>query len=134
MRTKIGIVLFIAAAGMAAAGCERSAPETPAEDIAATDSTGADASAMSTGGVATGEVCGGIAGIQCSTETDYCASPVGQCGTADVAGVCTARPEFCTEQYDPVCGCDGETYGNACQAATAGVNVQSAGECSAAGT
>ena len=28
----------------------------------------------------------------------------------------------CTTQYDPVCGCDKRTYGNACQANCAGVS------------
>lgn len=35
----------------------------------------------------------------------------------------------CTLQYDPVCGCNNVTYGNACQAGCANIEVVSKGEC-----
>jgi Kazal-type serine protease inhibitor domain len=75
-------------------------------------------------------MCGGIAGIACPPG-QYCAYSVeARCGAADMSGTCAAVPEACTLQLDEVCGCNDKTYGNACQAAQAGVSVAMKGPCS----
>lgn len=56
---------------------------------------------------------------------DYCFFEEGCSGP----GVCQSKPEACPDVWDPVCGCDGQTYGNSCEAAAAGVNVAQSGEC-----
>ena len=37
---------------------------------------------------------------------------------------------ICTEEYQPVCGCNNQTYSNSCYAGRDGVTSWSEGECS----
>jgi len=73
--------------------------------------------------------CGGLQGLQCD-EGEFCNFSDAGCGAADELGFCEVIPEACDDVFDPVCGCDGETYSNACEASAAGVSVASEGACS----
>jgi hypothetical protein len=56
----------------------------------------------------------------------FCQYRDGQCGGT---GSCLVRPELCTQEYAPVCGCDGREYPNRCVAYGAGVSVAREGRC-----
>jgi hypothetical protein len=79
------------------------------------------------GGVAV--LCGGIAGLKCGAG-EACMYPDGQCRSPDAAGTCQpVGNAACPANYLPVCGCNGTTYGNACEARVRGVSVLYQGAC-----
>ena len=66
--------------------------------------------------------CGGTGGLTCGT--DY---------TCEQGACVEEQGCFCTTQYDPVCGIDGRTYSNACNAGCADMPISHPGECGITG-
>lgn len=119
---KARVVLMAAATLLALAACTEATTGGPTATTPATPVGGHHQAAQ-------GQMCGGIAGIGCA-ENLYCSYPQSaQCGAGDQSGTCQTRPQACTRDYRPVCGCDDHTYGNACTAASAGVSVIHDGAC-----
>ena len=67
---------------------------------------------------------------QCGSN-EFCAADEGQCMLmmAGIPGKCQPLRDTCNYSYNPVCGCDMETYDNADCAQAAGVNVVHEGAC-----
>ncbi len=95
----------------------------------ATD-TASDAAPDAPADTDAGTACDPGVASACGSDA-YCATAIGVCDDPAAAGVCTPRPDACTTEERPVCGCDGNTYSNACVAASAGVNIDRDGACDA---
>lgn len=74
--------------------------------------------------------CGGLIGKTCGSAASYCDYAIAaSCGAGDQTGKCDVKPEFCPAVIIPVCGCDGKTYNNSCEANRSGASIAKAGAC-----
>jgi len=82
-------------------------------------------------GMAYGPLHGPWGPVDFCSEDEECGED-GYCHFPDCVaetGVCMPRPYNCPWLWDPVCGCDGQTYANACIAALYGVRLAYHDEC-----
>lgn len=66
----------------------------------------------------------------CNSE-QFCDAPIGSCGENATNLRCVAKPSLCTAELTPVCGCNGVTLDNTCEAQRAGVMVARSNACPA---
>jgi Kazal-type serine protease inhibitor domain len=79
-----------------------------------------------------GAICGTIVGLTCG-EGLFCDHRVGLCNAPDIDGTCARVSQMCTREYRPVCGCNGQTYGNDCDRRAAKVSKLHDGACATDG-
>jgi hypothetical protein len=110
----LGLSLTLAAPGGLGAQAAAARPEAVPRGRGRTDSS-----------------CGGPGDKECK-RNEFCQeSTIGQCpgGRAQIEGICATPPQFCTRIFAPVCGCNGQTYANACEAHSQGVAIAANGPC-----
>ncbi len=118
------VALFLATAAIGF-GCIKTEPaaQAPTPAVSQPASVVAEPTTPAEVAPSTSQTCGEN---DCAAS-EYCAFKAIGCDAS--VSECAPRPEMCTMDFRPVCGCDGKTYSNACAAAGAGANIEKAGEC-----
>ena len=113
-------------------GCDGKSYSSGCVASAAGVSVKAAGECPSPGTLGVGDSCGGFVPASAPTcdKGLFCQhQPGALCGAADAPGECVEIPTSCPTTGDPVCGCNGITYANACAAARAQVGILDVGRC-----
>ncbi|MFO0618285.1 MAG: Kazal-type serine protease inhibitor domain-containing protein [Polyangiaceae bacterium] len=86
-------------------------------------------------GACDAKICGGFGGdANGCGPNEFCNYTLeAMCGAADASGTCAPIPEVCPDNVDPVCGCDNQTYSNACEAHAHSTAIVHTGACTPSG-
>jgi hypothetical protein len=117
-----------AIAGLPVCGCDGTVFGNACEAERAGDPV---AQVGSCGGAAgEGEKCGGLFAKGCLKGLFCSFTEQQNCGFGDQEGVCARHLGFfCPALFQPVCGCNGETFGNSCEAEVQGQSIRHDGSC-----
>ena len=80
-------------------------------------------------GGGTGQACSSAPPMPCPTGLVCDEDMPNRCGAGAVIGHCIVKPDGCTADYTPVCGCDNHTYSNDCERQRAQVQLSHTGAC-----
>ena len=70
----------------------------------------------------------GVVGVLAAISIGFISMDPGNIPEPRIAAT-EEKPTVCTMQWDPMCGVDGETYGNMCMLDAADVKLDYRGEC-----
>lgn len=128
--------LLVACGGSIAPDDGSPATSPPATSASATPPAGPSVVAGPLAPSAGAVRCGSRGNVVVCAADEFCDyamhdDGIASCGADGAPGECVLKSLCADKDLSPRCGCDGKTYGNACEAARAGVPARKLGACDA---